>query len=124
QDPSSLTDRTIYYQLVGVGSPVSAPKIVTAPLISADLRVRLVYNPSLEWDGGGHNPVPGESDAALKAWTIAYARGKETEDRQPDPGWLGVYATEKQHILTRLTPREEQEPEVVEDFFQGFGSLW
>lgn len=125
QDPSSLAGRQIYYQITGVGSPVEPPHILTAPLLSSDLPLRLVYNPSLPWDGDT-NPVPGESDNALKAWTIAFASAKEGPQgaRIPDAGWLGVYATEKQTILTRLTPREEQEPEVVEDMFQGFGGYW
>lgn len=122
-DPASSPGRVIYFQLVGEGAPTYAPKILTAPLISADLRLRIAYNPILEEiTEGGINPIPGASDNALKAWTIAYARAKETEDRTPDAGWLGVYATEKQLIMTRLTPRQEQEPDVVEDFFQGFGS--
>lgn len=126
QDPSSLPARQIYYQITGQGSPVEAPHILTAPLLNGDLPIRLAYNPTI-WPDSEHpenNPVPGESDNALKAWTIAYARAKETEERTPDAGWLAVYATEKQLILTRLTPREEQEPEVVEDLFQGYGSLW
>jgi hypothetical protein len=124
-DPSSSASRMIYYQVTGLGPPIEAPHIVTAPKLSADLKLRVVYNPSLaplKFDS--KNPVPGGSDNALKAWTIAYARAKETDEHQPDPGWLSVYATEKQLILTRLTPREEQEPEIVEDLFQGFGSLW
>lgn len=126
QDPSSLPARQIYYQIVGQGSPIAPPQILTAPLLSADLPLRIAYNPTI-WPDSEQpevNPIPGQSDNALKAWTIAYARAKETDDRTPDPGWLGIYATEKQLILTRLTPREEQEPEVVEDMFQGYGSLW
>ena len=123
-DPTSLPARQIYYQITGEGSPVGPPIVRTAPLLNADLAIRLCYNPTLAWDATGKNPVPGESDNALKAWTIAYARAKETETRPPDATWLAVYATEKQLILTRLTPREEQEPEVVEDLFQGYGSLW
>lgn len=126
QDPTSLPARQLYYQIVGQGSPVEAPRILTAPVLNADLAIRLAYNPTI-WPDDEHpenNPVPGESDNALKAWTIAYARAKETEARSPDSGWLAIYGTEKQLMLTRLTPREEQEPEVVEDMFQGYGSLW
>jgi hypothetical protein len=108
--------RIIYYDVTGEGSPIGPPKILTAPMLTADLRVRLVYTPMLTW-GGDVNPIPGGSDNALKAWTVAFARAKETEDRQPDSGWLAVYATEKQTILTRLTPRQEQDVEVVEDLF-------
>jgi hypothetical protein len=122
QDPSALASRTIYYDVTGVGAPNQPPVILTAPFISTDLRLRIAYNPMVVWEDV--NPIPGGSDNALKAWTIAYARAKENESRQPDPGWLGVYATEKQTVLTRLTPRDEQEPEVAEDIFQGFGSIW
>lgn len=126
QDPNALPSRQIYYQIVGQGSPVEAPKIVCAPKISAELPLRMAYNPSIWPDSNppSFNPIPGESDNALKCWTIAYARAKETDGRTPDAGWLANYGTEKQLILTRLTPREEQEPEVVEDMFQGYGSLW
>lgn len=109
----------IFYQIVGEGAPLGPPKILTGPKITADLSVRLQFNqtlPTLNTDS--INPVPGESDNALKAWTIAFARAKETPDRLPDPGWLGVYKAEKTNITTRLTPREEQEPEVVDDLFQ------
>jgi hypothetical protein len=122
-DPSSVFSRQIYYDITGVGSPVEPPHILTGPQVNSDIPLRMAYCPSLPWDGDV-NPVPGESDNALKAWTIAYARAKETDTREPDPGWLSVYATEKQIILVRLTPREEQEPEVVEDLFQGYGSIW
>lgn len=115
--------RTIYYAIVGTGSPLGPPQILTAPYIPSDLHVLIAYNPTLKWDGD-NNPVPGESDNALKAWTIAFAMAKEgpAGERIPDAGWLSVYATEKQTILTRLTPRQEQEPEVVEDLFQGYGN--
>lgn len=122
QDPDSMPARQIYYQITGV----EPPHVLCAPQLSADVPIRLAYNPTI-WPDGENvetNPIPGASDNALKAWTIAYARAKETDGRTPDSGWLAVYATEKQTLLTRLTPREEQEPEVVEDLFQGFGSMW
>ncbi len=112
------TSPIICFQIVGEGAPAGAPRIVIAPAISFELPLRLVYNPTIEVlaDGTGINPVPGSSDNALKAWTLAYARAKETSEHTPDTGWLTIYATEKQLILTRLTPREEQEPEVVDSF--------
>jgi hypothetical protein len=115
--------RQVYYQLTGVGSPIGPPKILTAPTFTTDIPVRLVYNPSLPTitKDSDNLYVPGGADNALKAWTIAYARAKENDTREPDPGWLGVYATEKQNLLVRLTPREEQEPDVVEDLFLGWG---
>ncbi len=114
----------VYYQIVGEGAPNAAPTIVIAPPLDADLRVRLVFNPALPAiDETSVNPVPGESDHALVCWTIAYARAKETDTRTPDAGWLMNYATEKANILLSLTPREEQENDVIDDVFQGFGSL-
>lgn len=110
----------VYYQMSGQGAPNAAPKILTAPKLSSALLVRLAYNPTLDLDANTpnqSNPIPGESDHALTAWTIAFARAKEREDRLPDPGWLAAYTSERAHILTRLTPRQEQEPTVVEDFF-------
>ena len=125
QNPSSMPARQIYYDIVGQGAPTAPPQILTAPLLSSDLPLRLVYCPTISIGASSDlNPVPGGSDNALKCWTLAYARAKETDGRTPDAGWLSIYATEKQLILTRLTPRQEQEPEVVEDLFQGYGSVW
>jgi len=127
QDPGSMPARQIYYQIVGLGAPSEPMRVVTAPLLNADLPLRLVYNQTIWPDSDNApemNPLPGEGDNALKAWTIAYARAKETDGRTPDAGWLGIYATEKAQMLVRLTPREEQEPDVVEDMFQGYGSNW
>lgn len=112
--------REIYYHVSGVGAPISAPTILTAPMVASDVLLRIAYCPTITL--GDENPIPGESDNALKAWVIAYALAKEGPQgsRVPDPSWLGIYSTEKQLILTRLTPRQEQESEVVEDFYQGY----
>lgn len=115
----------IYYAVWGAGAPVGAPTIKVAPQISTAMNLRLVYIPTLadslfnDFDTD-NNPVPGESDMALIAYCIAFARAKERDDRSPDPNWLAVYATEKQNILTRLTPRQEQEPEYVTGMFEEF----
>lgn len=118
QDPSSGV--RIFYQLSGAGTPVGTPTILVAPKLTSAITLRIAYNPTLTWNAAGDNPIPGESDNALKAWTYAYARAKETEDRMPDPAWLAVYKDERTKICTRLTPRQEQEPEVVESFFSGY----
>jgi hypothetical protein len=112
----------MFYDVTGVGSPIEAPRILTAPLANSDILLRVVYNPTLVFDL--INPVPGESDHALKNWTIAFARAKENESRLPDAGFLAVYQTEKQAILTRLTPRQEQDPEVVEGLFDWVGGYY
>lgn len=108
----------IYYDLTGPGAPIAAPKVLVAPTINSNLQLRFAYYPFLTVTD--YNPVPGGSDNALKAWVIAYAMGKEGQagNRMPDAGWLSVYATEKQTILTRMTPRQEQEPDVVDGLFQ------
>lgn len=120
-DPSSGT--VIYYTVTGAGSPVAAPVILTAPKISSALNLRFAYVPALAvgtYTTTSTNPIPGESDNALVAWVVSYARAKERDDRSPDPNWLSVYATEKQSILTRLTPRQTQEPDYVEGMWEGY----
>lgn len=109
---------TVYYDILNAGSPVVAPSIVIAPTLSANIDVRLVYVhvlPTLTENSD--NPIPGESDNALVSWGVAWARAKEREDKMPDPAWLATYATDKQSLLTALTPRQEQEEEIVEGLF-------
>ena len=118
-------DLTIYYAIVGAGSPIGAPTILTAPTISSALNLRLAYVPALGLSSTyplstDNNPIPGESDNAVIAWMVAFARGKEREDRSPDPAWLSIYSTEKQSLLTRLTPRQTQEPDFVEGMFETY----
>lgn len=119
---NSLQAQVIYYTISQAGAPVGAPTIRIGPKMSAAIpagNIRLVYIPTVaDLAAGGTNPIPGESDNALIAWIIAYAKAKQREDGAPDPGWLAVYATEKQNILTRSTPRQEQEPEYVDAMFQ------
>jgi hypothetical protein len=120
-----LQETTVFYALSGAGAPVGAPTVLIAPKLSTALAagsLRFAYNPVIPAKvASDANPIPGGSDNAIIAWTVAYARAKEREDRSPDPNWLAVYATEKQNILTRLTPRQTQEPEVVSSIFE---SLW
>ncbi len=122
-NPSQPT--TIYYDILNAGSPVAAPSIVGAPPVSSAIPIRLVYVHTLatlvETDT---NPIPGESDNALIAWTVAWAFAKQREDRTPDPGWLAIYSTDKQGLLTALTPRQEQEEEIVEGMFDGLQEDW
>lgn len=119
-DESALTAGVIYYDVTGPGAPVAAPIIRIAPKISTTIKLRLAYYPLLEVND--INPIPGGSDNALKAWTIAYANAKEGPQgaRIPDAGWLAVYATEKQSVLTRLTPRQEQEADVADGLFDNY----
>jgi hypothetical protein len=111
----------VYYAVVNAGSPVTAPDIHIAPKLTGDVLVRLVYVPTLPatMDGNTMNPIPGESDHALMAWTASYALGKQNGDGPfaPDSTWLAVYSTEKQAILIVSEPRQEQEPVVVQGVF-------
>lgn len=118
-DPTS--GGTIFWDQYGAGGPVGAPTIVVAPTVSAAVNLALTYVPVLgDLTAASSNPIPGESDNALVAWTVAYARAKEREDRAPDPGWMSIYATEKQNILVSLAPRQDQEPMVADAFFEGY----
>ncbi len=115
---------SIFYSVSNVGAPISAPTILIAPLVTATVLLRLAYNPSIVVEEmlKGQNPIPGESDLALIAWIIAYARAKEREDRSPDPAWISIYSTEKQAMLVRMTPRQEQEPDTAEGMFDAYGN--
>jgi hypothetical protein len=116
QNGSSLT--TIFYAVMAAGPPVGTMMIAVAPMITDTLALRLVYIPTVATlTSASSNPIPGESDQAIIAYMVAFARAKEREDRSPDPNWLTIYKTERDHLMTRATPRQVQEPEVVEDFF-------
>lgn len=109
----------IFYAVVNAGAPVAAPSIRVAPRVSTAVSLSVWYNPVIaDLAGGDDNPIPGESDKALEAWCIAWARAKERQDRSPDPEYISIYATEKRNLLTALTPRSVQEPEVVSAFWE------
>lgn len=118
---SPITSLRIYYCMSGAGTPNSTPVVLTAPKLASGVTVRFSYVPILSIHAysleTSRNPIPGESDLALIAWICAYMRTKERDDRSPDPAWLTVYATEKQSLLTRSTPRQEQDVEVVDSVF-------
>jgi len=117
-DPSN---EVIYYAVASQGAPVSAPIIYTAPATTSNVNVTFYYVPSLgDLESTSTVPIPGEADNALVAWTVAFARAKEREDRAPDPSWLSIYATEKTHLLQSLGLRQYQEPAVVDAFFQRY----
>ena len=113
-DPSN---NVIYYSVTGAGAPTgsSSTVIYVAPKVNSTTTLRFVYVPVIAAKTSGNdNPIPGESDNALIAWTVAFARAKEREDRSPDPNWLAVYGTEKQHILQSLGLRQYHEPTYVD----------
>ena len=121
---SPVSGVNIFYDVTGVGAPLSTPIILTAPKLSSDVQLSLTYVPIL----GVHtwkletavNPIPGESDNALISWIVAYARAKERDDRMPDPAWLAIYATEKNALLTRMKPRQEQEAQYADGTFDSY----
>lgn len=112
----------IYYAIVNAGSPVMAPAVYIAPKLTSSVLLRFVYIPTLPatLNADSMNPIPGESDHALMAWTAAYALGKQNGGDgpfTPDPTWLAVYSTEKQSVMVISEPRQEQEPVVVRGVF-------
>ena len=119
-DPS---DAVIYYAITGAGTSTgtSSTVIYVAPKVNSAVNLSFVYVPSLAAKAAGdNNPIPGESDNAIIAWTVAYARAKEREDRSPDPNWLAVYGTEKQNLLQSLGLRQLQEPTYVNAIFEEY----
>ena len=117
-DPS---DDVIYYSITGQGAPVNAPVILVAPQSNSNVNLSFCYIRTLgNLVSTDQVPIPGEADNALVAWTVAYARAKDREDRSPDANWLAIYATEKEHLLQSLGLRQLQEPEYVSPLFQSY----
>lgn len=117
----SPEDNIIYYVVVNEGAPVGTPRVLCAPPVSATVNIHLKYNQVLQRvDEDDVNPIPGESDNALIAWTIAYARADELDERAPDANWLAIYATEKVNLIKQIGPRQVQEPQVVEGMFEDY----
>jgi len=113
--------RLVYFYISQAGAPVAAPEIHIAPMLSAEVLLKLVYVQTLGlFTANDYNPVPGESDQALISWGGAWARAKEREDRSPDPNLIQMYATEKQNILVFLAPRQTQDEEVAEALYEEF----
>lgn len=114
----------IYYAVTGTGTPVAAPTVYVAPRVTTAVNLSFCYVPSLSDKTASDNvPIPGEADNALIAWTVAFARAKERDDRSPDPSWLAIYATEKQHLLESLGLRQYQEPQIVDAMFDEYWPL-
>lgn len=109
----------VYYTLFGVGGPIGAPVIRCAPQVSVAAPLTLAYIYTLPaLTKASNNPIPGESDNALKAWLTAYAKAKDRDDNAPDPEWLAIYGTEKTNLVAQMTPRSTQEPECVEGYLE------
>jgi hypothetical protein len=122
KDPVDPNNEKIFYCITQAGTPVGAPTIRVAPQVTADVTVSLAYVPSVgTLTSSSNNPIPGESDNAIVAWTVAFARAKERDDLGPDPNWMAVYATEKAHLLQSLGLRQYQEEAYVPAIF---GDYW
>lgn len=121
-DPVDPSNTVIYYCITSQGAPVNAPTILCAPKVTALVPISFSYIPTLEplTSPDAFVPIPGEADMAIIAWTVAYARAKERDDRAPDAEWLTIYATEKEHILESLGVRQYQEPVLVDGLFQDY----
>lgn len=113
--PVDPSNDTIYYAVQQAGAPVGAPTIVIAPQVNSIVPIAFSYVPILgELAASTPLPIPGEANNAVIAWTVAFARGKEREDRSPDPAWLSIFATEKAHLLQSLGLRQYQEASYVD----------
>lgn len=110
----------IYYAIISAGAPVGAPTIKVAPEVNSEVALRFVYVPTISGSlaTGDNVPIPGDADNALVAWTVAYARAKERDDRAPDPNWLTTYKSEKDRIINSLGVRQLQEPQFVDALFE------
>jgi hypothetical protein len=119
QSPNGLT---IWYDLTGAGAPVAAPTVRIAPAVTSAIPLQFSYVPTLDASTittASSNPIPGETDNALKAWIIAHARAKENETRTPDPTWLGIYGQERADLVTSVLPkRQEDEPDIAGAIFE------
>lgn len=117
-DPASA--EKMFYAITGAGGPVAAPTIYVAPKLTTAIGIRLTYVPTIPvLVGATTNPIPGESDQALIAWTTAHALGKQT-NQQPDASWLAIYKAEKDNILLFVAPRQQDEPDVADAMFEGW----
>lgn len=113
----------IYYAITGQGAPVGAPIIRVSPQVTSRVQISFCYVPTVgQLTSSSVIPIPGEADNALTAWVVAYARAKEREDRSPDPAWLSIYSTEKQHLLESLGVRQYQEAQYVNAMFEEYWS--
>lgn len=117
-DPSNTL---IYYAITGQGAPVGPPVIYVAPQVTSAVSINFSYVPSIQTlTADNIIPIPGEADNAIIAWTVAFARAKEREDRAPDTKWLEIYSTEKQHLMQSLGLRQYQDPTYVNALYEEY----
>lgn len=123
RDAIDPNNDVIYYAITNQGAPVGSPTIRVAPQVNSAVNLLFVYVPTISSSLTTNSdvPIPGEADNALVAWTVAYARAKERDDRAPDPAWLTLYANERARLIASLGIRQQQEPEVVRGLYE---DLW
>ena len=113
--------RIFYFCITNAGAPVGTPTVRVAPAIDTALNLSFSYIPIVgTLTTASNNPIPGETDDLIVAWIVAYARAKEREDRSPDLVWLAKYKAGKDDILASVAPRQEQDNEVAEAFFEEY----
>jgi len=121
----------MFYSVTGPGGPIGSPTIYVAPKVTSTIPIRLTFVPlapemvltAPNAQQTLSNPVPGESDNAIVAWTTAYALAKEPGaggERIPDAGWMAIYEAQALGIIVFVTPRQDDEPEVAE----GVHEIW
>ncbi len=113
------TGQTFYYAFAGAGGPVAAPTCHVAPMSTSAINLRVIYTPTLAATAiTGNNPIPGESDAALVSWTLAWALAKTTKEKTPSAGYMQMFGDSRDKLLVSLTSRQIDEPRYVEALFQ------
>lgn len=111
----------IFYCITSQGTPVNSPVIYCAPKVTSQVPISFCYIPSVgDLNTNSTVPIPGEANNALVAWTVAFAKAKENDAQSPDPNWLAIYSTEKQHLLQSLGMREYQEAQYVQAEFEEY----
>lgn len=121
-DPISGGD--VFYAIYGTGGPVGAPNIEIAPTLSAAVPLTLAYVPSRTeiTSDATVNPIPGESDMALVYYTTAHALGRtphgDNDTMRPDSAYMKLFEQEAVKIVVASTPRQTDEPDVAEAFFE------
>lgn len=119
QPPIDPSSDVLFYAIHKQGAPVNAPTILVAPEVTSDVLIAFSYVPTLgTLTSSSAVPIPGEADAAIIAYTVAFARAKERDDRSPDTNWLAYYSNERQHLLQSLGLRQYQEPSFADAVFQ------
>lgn len=109
----------IYYDVQDAGAPVGSPSILVAPAVNSSINLALIYSKTLsDLTTSDANPIPGDSDDALIAWSVAHLLPREKESNEPDAGWLKKYATEKTKVLVNLQPRDDSEPRTADAMFE------